>query len=324
MPLSLLELADLNKPWAEILRQISRNSFIATEATSREYLLTQLTVLATYLRLLILPVNQNLDYDYPIYRSFFDPAVFMSFMLIAAILGLTVYLLHRYREREPAVRLAAFGVFLFFLAPAVESSFMPMIDVINEHRLYLATAGFCTALATGVFLAAARWEDRRPALPWAAALLLSALGVYGLATHLRNQVWQSEITLWEDVFKKSPRKARPYDELGLAYARQGRFSEAVPLYQQAIALNPNFATYYSNLGVAYGSLGDPQNAQQMFRQALKVDPGNAHVHNNLGVLYLRQQRLKEAEEMFRRALAISPGDAVAQKNLQLLQVRVAP
>lgn len=152
------------------------------------------------------------------------------------------------------MRLAAFGVFLFFLAPAVESSFLPMIDVINEHRLYLAAAGFFAALTTGIFLGLAKWEGRWPALNWAVTLLLLVLaGAYGVATYQRNQVWQSEITLWEDVIKKSPRKARPYDELGLAYARQGRYAEAVPLYLQAIALNPRFATYYSNLGVAYGT-----------------------------------------------------------------------
>jgi len=320
VPLGLLDLVDLQKPWAEILHSISRKSFIATTVSRGDYLLTQFVVWVTYLRLLLLPFNQNLDYDYPIYHSFFTPAVLLSFLLLTALIGLTVWLLQRYRQREPAVRLVAFGIFLFFLAPAVESSFMPMIDVINEHRLYLAAAGFFAALTTGVFWGAARWTDRQPALPWAAMLLLLVLaGVYGVATYQRNRVWQSEITLWQDVVTKSPRKARPYDELGLACARQGRYAEAVPCYQQAIALTPRFATYYSNLGVAYASLGYFEKAEEMFLQGQKVDPENAHVHNNLGVFYLRQSRLQEAEEMFRRALAISPGDATAKKNLQLIE-----
>jgi hypothetical protein len=229
VPLGLMDLVDLNKPLSEIFHSISRKSFIATGVTSGEYLLTQFAVMVTYLRLLILPINQNLDYDYSIYHSFFTPAVFLSFVLLAAIIGLTIHLLYRYRRREPAVRLAAFGVFLFFLAPAVESSFLPMIDVINEHRLYLAAAGFFAALTTGIFLGVAKWEGRWPALNWAVTLLLLVLaGAYGVATYQRNQVWQSEITLWEDVTKKSPRKARPYDELGLAYARQGAMPRPCP------------------------------------------------------------------------------------------------
>ena len=142
VPLGLLDLVDLQKPWAEILHSISRKSFIATTVSRGDYLLTQLVVWVTYLRLLLLPLNQNLDYDYPIYHSFFSPAVLLSFLLLVALLGLAVWLLQRYRQREPAVRLMAFGIFLFFLAPAVGSSFMPMVDVINEHRLYLAAAGF--------------------------------------------------------------------------------------------------------------------------------------------------------------------------------------
>ena len=44
-----------------------------TESISRkDYLLTQFNVMVTYLRLLFLPINQNLDYNYPLSRSFFD------------------------------------------------------------------------------------------------------------------------------------------------------------------------------------------------------------------------------------------------------------
>ncbi len=320
VPLGLLDLVDLNQPLAAILHNISRRSFIATPVTSGDYLLTQFVVWVTYLRLLVLPVHQNLDYDFPIYRSVFDPAVILSLLLLAALLGLVVWLVQHYRKREPAVRLVAFGAGLFFLGPLVESSFMPMIDVINEHRLYLAAAGFFTALAVGVIWGAVNRAGRRPYLPGVAALVLLALaGTYGVATYCRNQVYQSEISLWEDVVKKSPRKARPYNELGLAYARKGRYSEALPFYQKAAALDPRFANYYNNMGQAYLNLGDLAKAQEMFNLALKKEPENYFAINNLGVIYLRQQRLQEAKEMFDRALRISPGYTVAQHNLQIIQ-----
>ena len=46
-----------------------------------DYLNTQFRVIVTYIRLLFFPVNQNLDYDYPIYRTFFTPPVFLSFLV---------------------------------------------------------------------------------------------------------------------------------------------------------------------------------------------------------------------------------------------------
>ena len=41
------------------------------ESVSRwDYLITEFRVIVTYIRLLFFPINQNLDYDYPIYRTF--------------------------------------------------------------------------------------------------------------------------------------------------------------------------------------------------------------------------------------------------------------
>ncbi|HSB33472.1 MAG TPA: hypothetical protein VLG39_03360, partial [Nitrospirota bacterium] len=45
------------------------------------YLLTQFRVLALYLRLLIIPVGQNVDHDVPVYTSLFAPPVLFSFLL---------------------------------------------------------------------------------------------------------------------------------------------------------------------------------------------------------------------------------------------------
>ena len=60
-----------------------------------DYLYTQFRVIVTYLRLLVLPVNQNLDYDYPVYSTFFTPPVFLSFLLLAAIVALAAYMFWR-------------------------------------------------------------------------------------------------------------------------------------------------------------------------------------------------------------------------------------
>jgi hypothetical protein len=48
---------------------------LQTEMPRHEYLFTQLRVIVTYMRLLLLPINQTLDYDIPVYVSFFAPGV---------------------------------------------------------------------------------------------------------------------------------------------------------------------------------------------------------------------------------------------------------
>ena len=127
---------------------------------------------------------------------------------------------------DPAARLIAFGIFWFFLALSVESSLVPIADVIMEHRLYLPVFGAVTAFSTFGFLMAERFV--RPAggrlLILAAVILVL---VFGIATLRRNQIWGSEIRLWQDTLAKSPQKARVYNNLGLALTHAGRLPEAI-------------------------------------------------------------------------------------------------
>ena len=116
--------------------------------TSNEYLFTQFNVIWTYLRLLILPINQNLDYDYPVAKSIFELPTFLSFVGILLILVSAFYLLTPYASRFTHYgRLIAFFILWFFVILSPTSSFIPIIDVIFEHRLYLASVGFFVLLS---------------------------------------------------------------------------------------------------------------------------------------------------------------------------------
>ncbi|MDH3327712.1 MAG: hypothetical protein OEM01_00585 [Desulfobulbaceae bacterium] len=70
-----LTLAGINKPAGDVISGIAPATRGYEGLSRSDYLLTQFRVIVTYLRLLILPVNQNLDYDYPVFRSLFDPSV---------------------------------------------------------------------------------------------------------------------------------------------------------------------------------------------------------------------------------------------------------
>ena len=49
----------------------------------KEYFLTQFSVILTYIRLFILPINQNLDYDYPDFHRFFSVENVFQFFPVA-------------------------------------------------------------------------------------------------------------------------------------------------------------------------------------------------------------------------------------------------
>jgi tetratricopeptide (TPR) repeat protein len=259
-----------------------------------DYLFTEFRVIVTYIRLLIIPVNQNFDYDYPAYGSFFNPNVFLSLFLLLSIVGLGVFLLRR------GHRLPAFGIFWFFLTLSVESSLIPIVDVIFEHRVYLPSVGAFIAITSALF-AAAR-SERTGGL--VAVLLLTASLALAGASYARNAVWRDPVALWEDAAGKSPRKARAHLHLGIAYAERNLKDKAVEHLRVALRLNPNDAKAHLTLGTIYAAMGLQDEAMEHLAKSITLGLRSADAHYNLGVLYSKKMMPGQAEKHFKTALAI--------------------
>jgi len=260
-----------------------------------EYLLTQLRVLITYVRLLFLPLGQNLDYDYPLAQGLMEPAVLVSLLALAAIFAAALRSFRRYR-------IVSFGVFWFFLTLAPESSILPIRDLIFEHRLYLPMAGFSLLLVSGLYYL---FRGRHTAR-WIAILLVLSSG-YGTLTYRRNFVWKDNFALWNDIIAKSPRKARAYSERGDAYAMRGDYERALADYEKAIAIglargadtkdtsSPLFrrtaqtrlalTAAYHNRAIVYHRLKDYDRALSDVNKALDIDPHMPLAHYRRGLLY---------------------------------------
>ncbi|MGE5757902.1 MAG: tetratricopeptide repeat protein, partial [Sideroxydans sp.] len=82
------------------------------------------------------------------------------------------------------------------------------------------------------------------ALRSVAALLLLTLGSL---TVLRNQVYATEISLWQDTAMKSPYKARVHNNLGHAYLLAQRPDEARREFATALQLDPRLYQARYNL-----------------------------------------------------------------------------
>jgi len=258
--------------------------------TAWQYLLTQFSVILTYIRLFIRPVNQNLDYDYPISYSLFEWHTLFGLLSLAGIFVVGLLLFRRYR-------LIAFGIFWFFLTLSVESSIIPISqNVIFEHRTYLPGLGFFLVL-TGVVFYFLSDRYRRVGL---ASLVLIAL-FNTVFTYERNNVWTSDYTLWADCLKKSPNKPRPLNNYGKALVDAGRASEALAYYDKAIKVNPYFYVAYYNRGNAYSALGNYNLAIGDFDRAIEINPKYAAAYNNRGIAYSVLGNYNQAIEDFKIA-----------------------
>jgi tetratricopeptide (TPR) repeat protein len=346
IPLSLLSTA---KPFGDMLGDISEVTKLQTTASRWEYLITEFTVIVTYLRLLFIPVHQNLDYDYPLFESFFTPEVVFSFLLLALIFGTGVYLVYRDRRSPGAGRLVAFGIFWFFITLSVESSIIPIADVIFEHRLYLPSVGFFLACTSAIFWGVDRLRGRWAKMEQAVMIALAAtVVVFAGLTYARNIVWQSEESLWKDVIRNSPMKARGYNGLGLAYFNRGLYDRAIEAFASAISLHPAYGVAYNNIGNAYfrnglydraieaqtkaialepdnaifrdnrglsfSAIGAYDRAIDDFTKAIALDPSYAKSYHNLGFVYHSKGLYRQAIEEYTRAIALDPGNAVFLSN----------
>ena len=268
-----------------------------------EYFLTQFNVVATYLRLLFLPVGQNLDYDYRIVQSFLDIRTWVAFVLLGGLL-VTAF---RFRKKNP---LFAFGIFWFFLTLGVESSIIPIRDVIAEHRLYLPSVGIILAVVPG---RGGRIRNVRVLMIGGALVV----GVLAVLTFQRNQLWRSEVVLWKDVVAKSPEKSRPYDNLAEALMEEGRYDAARAYLHKALEIDGGQAETHINLGLIALAEGRLEEARERIEHALQLEPGSAIAYNDLGLVYLRERKWDQAVRAFREALERKPGMVRPRLNLAL-------
>jgi tetratricopeptide (TPR) repeat protein len=106
--------------------------------------------------------------------------------------------------------------------------------------------------------------------------------------------------------------------LGNFYTRSGDLGRAEELQRLNIAAKPSDPRPYINLAVALAGQGRNQEAVEALKKALAADPNNVDAHYNLGVLSERAGRNAEAIEHYRSALRIRPNNPDARCSLAIL------
>ena len=264
-------------------------------------ILSALALVGQYLGKLLWPVQLCAYYVFQKGTSVFEPRVLsgiVAFVACAMVFGLL------YRRN----RAVSFGFLWFFvtLAPVLDIRYLAG-NVFAERYLYLPSVGFCWLVGwAGVKLwraLAARgstWRHALVAASCALGLLMAARVV------ARNRDWRTDVALYNQTLKVSPRATNIRENLGVVAWNHGRIDEAEKQWLIALKLNPNSPITLTNLGLVYAQRKEYQKAEDFFREAMLRKPDYTDPHLNMGSLMMDLGRLQEAEWQLRAAVALSP------------------
>jgi len=285
-----------------------------------EYALTQCTVLAEYLRLIVWPAGQNVRPDWPVYDSLLAGPVLRALALLLGMLGLAWWLGRRQWMGGQGRLVFAF-VLWFFTTVLVSSGPVPLPDMMAEHRCYLPSIGVMVALVCVV--------DRLRQIPGVVPGFVvtgTVMLMFSSATCLRNETWRTELSLWEDTVAKSPGQFLAWNDLGLARWEAGDEEGALDALRKSLEIAPHYADARCNLA---GVLCRLQRWQECLAVIGKVRESDLQCRRNADFLYNRAialaglGRLDESAKDLERVVSYRPDFYLAVRLLGVLHHKQA-
>jgi tetratricopeptide (TPR) repeat protein len=323
------------------------------------YSVTELTVVTHYLRQMFWPKGMNLDPEWPLYQSLWQGPVLLALAVLGGVV-LTAWGLFRRFRGDVRFALAFASVLWFFLTIAVSSGLVPLPDLVAEHRSYLPSIGIFVLVAClldWLRSSGLRAGTLRVGVP---VLTLLCVGALSWKTCIRNEVWRTRESLWEDTVAKSPGKYRTWGNLGAAYFDAGKHDKAVPCFRAALKVEPRYQNALLNLsnsllilnrpkealdttlqlinldknvtskplvalvlGRSLAGVGRYDEAISVFRDILVTMPDDASTHTSLGYVYYQVGLPHRALDHFETAARVRPDDPRLQTLIQATKVAMA-
>jgi len=285
--------------WMRLLR--SYNTPDVWSSTLLQRLPGFFVALATYIRLLFLPLGLHMEYTTKLF-SITHPAAVLGMALFAALLACALWS----RTRN---QLVFFSIAWFFITLFPSSNLIPLNAYMAEHWLYLPSVGFFLIGAQGL----SRLYRSKNARGLAVACIIGILLFYSSATIKQNTYWKDPITLYEHTLRFAPESGALLNNLGITYAYAGENEKAIACLTKAIRVEPNLPQAYNNLGFTYLRTGRTDEAISLCRKAIQINPYYANAYSNLATAYFRKGEYAPAIEYCDKARELGfPNNALEE------------
>jgi tetratricopeptide (TPR) repeat protein len=145
--------------------------------------------------------------------------------------------------------------------------------------------------------------------------VLLGLSGYAWGVHVRNRVWHTEDSLWQDDVEKSPHNGRGQMIYGLTLMGKGAYPQALGYFERALQYTPNYSTLEINLGVVNGAMHRDAEAERHFLRAIALTPDDDQPHAYYGRWLAQTGRLQQAIAQLKMAIALNSARPFAHEQL---------
>jgi tetratricopeptide (TPR) repeat protein len=322
------------------------------EHSWREVLFSSPSIMAFYLRKLIVPVHLSGGYVNPIHSSptmaFWLPlAAILLFVLLMTWLGFRVNSLFGF---------SAALILLPLLPPLAAIRLYPQGDMTHDRYLYLPSVGLCLLIGA---LAPRMLESARSARAALASVLAVALVAFSVLTFAQQRFYNNDVAFLQREIDVDRANSYAYGLLGNVYMDQGRTDLGLKNYRIASELAPddprialflvrglfadrNYteaeailngvmlrkdldasrqkATILSLANTEIG-LGKLDSAQRLLQPLEQTDPNCPELHWAIGSLYLKLGQISLAQAQFEKEYQLT-GDEMARRQSIVLSKRM--
>lgn len=178
----------------------------------------------------------------------------------------------------------------------------------EEDALYQKVVAMLTTQPDfAIKLLEAMMNDKEPPSPAFEYML-------GNAYYAAGQMDKSE-EHYRGALKKFPTFIRAWNNLGVLYYAQDKYSEAAPCFSKAITLGDHDPTTFGLLGYCLEHTGNSVGAEMSYLQAMSGSPENTDWMEGLLRVYTKDRQYGRAESVVRNLLKLRPNEALLWQSL---------
>lgn len=288
-----------------LIKKMEEGMFEPGGSSLFEYVITQPYVYLHYISMFLLPLQLSADTDWGTFKSLSEFGAIIGFVFLILLIA-TVFITSKNKKQRPI----AFGI-LWFLFALVPTTFVPLAEVMNDHRQFFPHVGTALALTWAAYLLLQNILKRIPA---AAVLVVCFLfcTAYAYGTFERNKVWLNEETLWKDVSEKSPLNGRGLMNYGLALMGRGDYVGAENYFQRGLERWPYYSYLYINMAIVKEVTGKQNEAEYYYLKGLEYGKSYPNNYYFYGKYLYKQGKKEEAIGYLQQCLKMSSAQVDAR------------